>query len=460
MSPLARRAAVALLPLLLTACRSSSDAPPARPPGAIHDHTPRHGGVVAMVGMIHLEALAAADGRVRVYLTDLYRQPLPLEPVQGTVTLRLRDRTATLPLTRTGEALEASGPPLSGEVIAAFALTRDGAPVEANFMLPVGDGSGAAHAGAAGVPLDGCVAPPATTGNAPTPRCTLSFARPVAALAAVPGGGLLTVAVVDQGMSAWRLPAGSFAFGFAAPPAVVLTAPEPPHPEAPNAIAPRPGGGEIAVALENRVVIYDAASGALRRSFTGPGGIIRAAAWSADGATLLVTTFYRAAAVRLDAADGRVVRQYPLAHEGAAVAVGGGMAAVGDESGDVAVFALDAEQPARVLAAGRGPVRALAFAASTLLAGGDDGVLRAWDTASGAPRFSTPVGGLIQQLAVSPDGKRVASAGSGGGIAVVDAGDGHRLASLPTPAQVLGLAWSGATLAAGDVDGRVALWTP
>src|SRR5439155_489423 len=53
----------------------------------IHDHTPHHGGVVAMVGMRHLEAVAARDGSVRVYLTDVWRRPLPLAGATGTVTV-------------------------------------------------------------------------------------------------------------------------------------------------------------------------------------------------------------------------------------------------------------------------------------------------------------------------------------------------------------------------------------
>jgi hypothetical protein len=458
MSPLARLAAALLF--ALSGCRSESEAPPARPPGAVHDHTPRHGGVVAMVGMIHLEALAMPDGRVRLYLTDLYRQPLPLEAVAGTVTLRLRDQAPTLPLTRGAEAMEAQGPPLAGEVIAAFALTRDGAPVEANFMLPVASRDGSAPAGAAGIPLDGCVAPPTNASGAPAPRCTLAFARPVAALSGISGRELLAVAVVDQGMSAWRMPAGAFAFGFAAPPAVALAVPEPPHPEAPNALVARPQGDLLAMALENRVIMYNADDGRVRRAFTGPGGILRAAAWAPDGNSLVVTTFYRAAAVRLAADDGRVLQQYPVPREGAALAVAAdGRVAVGDEAGSVSVFAVAAEHPAYTVGGGHGPPRALAFAGDTLLIGADDGALRAVDAASGAPRFSLPLRGALQQLAVSPDGTQVAAAGLSGVVTIVHVADGRVAASLPNgEAQILTLAWLADTLAVGDVAGRVSLW--
>src|SRR5436189_288265 len=55
----------------------------------VHDHTPHHGGVVGMAGDLHLEALAAPDGRVRVYLTDFWRRPLPAASATGTGALAL-----------------------------------------------------------------------------------------------------------------------------------------------------------------------------------------------------------------------------------------------------------------------------------------------------------------------------------------------------------------------------------
>src|SRR5438876_10860603 len=76
----------------------------------IHDHTPHHGGVVTMVGMRHLEAVAARDGLVRVYLTDVWRKPLPLAGASGTVVLELADGRHEVPLVVVAEALEAHGP--------------------------------------------------------------------------------------------------------------------------------------------------------------------------------------------------------------------------------------------------------------------------------------------------------------------------------------------------------------
>ncbi|MFY2564402.1 cupredoxin domain-containing protein [Corallococcus terminator] len=59
-----------------------------------HDHTPFHGGVVAMSGDTHLEVLSLRSGEVRVWVTDAFRQPLPLVGRKGTVEVG----TASTPL--------------------------------------------------------------------------------------------------------------------------------------------------------------------------------------------------------------------------------------------------------------------------------------------------------------------------------------------------------------------------
>src|ERR1043166_8774215 len=92
----------------------------------IHDHTPHHGGVVTMVGMRHLEAVAARDGLVRVYPTDVWRAPLPLAGAGGTVMLDLADGRHELPLVAAGDALEAHGPPLPGREVHAHVRVQDG----------------------------------------------------------------------------------------------------------------------------------------------------------------------------------------------------------------------------------------------------------------------------------------------------------------------------------------------
>jgi hypothetical protein len=50
-----------------------------------HDHTPLHGGIVAMNGDMHLEVLSLLSGEVRVWVTDASRRPVALGGMKGTV---------------------------------------------------------------------------------------------------------------------------------------------------------------------------------------------------------------------------------------------------------------------------------------------------------------------------------------------------------------------------------------
>ncbi len=424
----------------------------------IHDHTPHHGGIVAMAGMIHLEAKASSDGGIALYLTDLWRRPLPLDDVSGAVTLDLPEGKRTLLLAAAGDALAASGPPLTRpSVTAAFALRRGSEPVEMHFLLPLRRGDG----GAAGIPAAGCV--PLAESPAPdrVPRCKLAFAKPVVALAAAPDAATLLVAQVDLGVSAWRLPAAAFATGFAPPPPVVIPVAEPPHREAPNAMLVRPGGREAVVALENRLIRYAMDTGQVVRAFDGPGGIVRAVAWSPDGGALLVSSFYNTAAYLLDAADGRVLHRFAVEREGAAVAFApdGRTVVVASEVGPVALFDVGAAAPRHVLRGARGPVRSLAFAGDQLVAAGDDGVLRVWDVGAGALRLERPLGRPLREMALDAARGLVATAGTGAHIQLTRLADGAAIDTLAWhTAQVLSLAWAGPTLISGDAAGRVALW--
>lgn len=437
---------------------TTSTLPPAP---AAHDHTPHHGGVVGMAGDLHLEARAAADGTLAVFLTDLWRRPLAPARATGTVTLALPGGQRRLDLRPGGEALEAAGPPLDvPEVEASVALAVDGRRLEMDFLLPIAS----ERTGAAGVPLAGCVplaSPP--TAAAARPRCTLTFARSITALAAVRDGTLALVAGVDLGVSAWRLPAGRLVLGLAPPPPLAAPGPEGvrAHREAAAALATSPDGAEAVVALETRLLRYALASGRLAHELAAPGGVVRALAWAPDGVHLLVTAFYDAAAHLVRAADGVEVRRLPVDREGAAVAFApdGRLAAVASEGGTITLFDLTGGAPPRALAAARGAVQALVFAGPHLLAAGDDGVVRAWDAPSGTLAGEAPTGRGLTRLALAPGGRVAASAGLDGIVRLHDAATGAVVATLAWhESQVLGLAWGGGVLVSGDLEGRVALW--
>ena len=447
--------------LVLCGATPAGGAGPLAASVGVHDHTPHHGGVVGMSGDIHLEALAAADGRVRLYLTDYWRHPLPLTSVTGTVTLKLPDGERRLPLRVTADALEASGPALPGaEVAARFQLAVDGASVRMDFVLPLSPGG----ASAAGVPVEGCVSVDrGAAASGCRPRCTLDFARPVGLVVATPDGTTILVAALELGVSAWRMPAGRLALGFWPPPPIAIPGPAglPGHPEAANAIAIRPDGAEAVVALEGRLLRYAIPTGRVIRELAAPRGVVRSLDWAPDGATVLVTVFYDAAAHLLRAEDGVETARLPSEHEAtvARFSPDGRLAAVGDESGPIAVFDLVSQGAPRLLVGTRGHVHTLAFAGNRLVSGGTDGVVRLWDPGSGTLVREEATGQPVMHVAPDPAGRTVASTGFDGIVRLHDL-----VASEPTERlawhahQVHGLAWAGPVLVSGDVDGHVALW--
>ncbi|MFN8601129.1 MAG: hypothetical protein U0842_11710 [Candidatus Binatia bacterium] len=106
----------------------------------VHDHTPRHGGVVGMAGTRHVEVVLGA-GTIRVYLSDLHRAPLALDGVSGTATLRdaaSPQTPRTVKLARKGDALEAPLPKLDGPTVdARVDLATGSGPVLIEFTLPI-----------------------------------------------------------------------------------------------------------------------------------------------------------------------------------------------------------------------------------------------------------------------------------------------------------------------------------
>jgi hypothetical protein len=434
------------LALVLTACGATG---PAAPRG--HDHAPRHGGVVTMVGMLHLETVAGRDGVVRLYLTDVRRAPLGVADVAGVVEVDLPGGRRALPVVARGDVLEADGPPLAGDSVALHVrLTRAGAPLAADVVLAL-DGGGR---GAPGVPAVACepvVAPPGA--SARRPRCTLAPSAPITGLA-THGTDVLLLAV-DGIVSAWRMPTMAFARGFAPPPPAPGDAA--PHADVVTAIALAPDGGETAVAVENRILVYETATGRLRRELPSRAGDVRAVAWSPDGALLLASVVeHGGTAWLVRADDGRSAGRVPLEHVGGALAfAASGRAAVGGLD-EIALVTPDGA--ARVLAEPMGPVDALAFADDRLLSGSGDGAVRVWDVATGRAVARWPAPGGILALAPAPDGRRVASAGRDGVVRVHDL-DGDVVATLAWhDAPVVSLAWSGTALVSGDAAGRIAVW--
>jgi Cu/Ag efflux protein CusF/DNA-binding beta-propeller fold protein YncE len=421
----------------------------------LHDHTPHHGGVVAMAGLLHLEAVARRDGRLRVYLSDVWRRPLPPTGAAAGVTLGLAGARRTVPLVATRDAadefLEAVAPAFDGpDVVADVRLEREGQRVEMHFVLPLDGGRGG------GVPAGPCAPPEPAAGRAP--RCVLAFPLPVTFAAATPDGATGLVAAVGAGVTAWRMPAGEFAFAFAPPPPRPVPADEPPHGDAAVLIAVDPAGREATVALQQSLLRYDVATGRLLGEIPLSGNLARSVAYSPDGTRLLASVSGDARAHLFATADGTALRTLPVELEAAAVAFSpdGTRALVGSEAGTIAVFDLATDAPARLVPVARRPVEALAFAGDRLVAAGADGV-RVWRDGLDAPATLVDPEPAVR-LAVAPGGRVIAVGRRDRTIRLHDVESGPLETLAWHRAGVAALAWAGSVLVSGDTEGRLALW--
>jgi WD40 repeat protein len=432
----------------------------------MHDHTPHHGGVVGMVGDRHVEALALADGTVRVYLTDRWRKPLQFEHVDGTVTIESGDAPTKLPLRREADALEArAAAPTSATVEARIDLRVDDAPLSVEFLLPIGARSG----GAAGVPLEGCVASVSKPAGRRSPRCTLAFSNEVTALATTPDAKRLLLAAADVGTSVWALPEVKLELGWEAPPPLVMEKPEAPHREAANAVVASPDSTEAVLALEGRLLVYSVADGKVLREI-GPGrGVVRDVDWSSDGRLLVVARFYDRKATLIRADDGSLVRELALDDEISAVAFDreGRIAAVGSRRGEIVLFDVTSAKRVRTLRAGSRAVEAIVFAQpsgesdlSRLWSVGVDGALRSFDVQSGDETTMSGLGLALHRIAISLDHGVIATGDRFGSVRLHDL-DGKTIETLTSHregASVLDLAFAGANLVASDSLGIVSVW--
>jgi WD40 repeat protein len=114
----------------------------------------------------------------------------------------------------------------------------------------------------------------------------------------------------------------------------------------------------------------------------------------------------------------------------------------------------------------QGPVRAAVFSAvpngARLIAGGDDGTARLYDTATGTLlRRYSGAGGVVRALAFAPDGASIAVGYSTGSLVLhkTDSGDVIRpLIGHTVAVEALAFSFDGSQLMAGDESGLAILW--
>lgn len=219
---------------------------------------------------------------------------------------------------------------------------------------------------------------------------------------------------------------------------------------------------------QGRIHIWDTEAGApVSVSAPGHTGRVAGLAASADGR--LLASLGTDQTVRLwtlfdDIMPAREMSVGAGAAKGVAISADGSLVAAGDDAGTVLVWRGGRDEPLRL----RGHDHQVWAVAPSpdggrLVSADRSGEVRAWALDDGATAWrSAGRDGAIWWIGFTPDGTRVVAAADGG-ITILDAGSGERLAGLPQDggqATRAALSPDGSTLAVSATDGRVRLFDP
>ena len=307
-----------------------------------------------MAGELHVETVAYTDGRLRVYLSDLRRRDVSPAGVTGSVAVSLLAGRVLLSLAEVDGHLEAHGPPIpAGDVAVDVMLLREARSIELHVVVPAG-----IPPGLAGLPR-ACTPPvDAARDAAIAPRCVVDFPRMVRALATLRDPAMLLVAVFGHGVTLWRLPEAEATAALEPVPGGDAH-PEHAHPV--DALAIRPDGREVAVAVERAILRYALPGGTVVRELPRDHHLVRALAYAADGRGLLVSTLVDGGAELIDADDGREIARFAIERplSAAAFAADGSLVvlAIPDNFADVYELPDEVLTRLRQLLAGNLPVR-------------------------------------------------------------------------------------------------------
>jgi WD40 repeat protein len=239
-----------------------------------------------------------------------------------------------------------------------------------------------------------------------------------------------------------------------------------------SALAVSPDGATAAVAGENGVTrLFDLASGDHRRDLPGHQDAVSRVAFSPDGRSLSVTT---AGGTRLwMVGERRMLREAAAPPSWAGAVNRSGEARTPDGRFSAAVsrgrrqrLLIHDEAGDLVSQPDIGRPSALAFVpdGSVLVTGSsttDGSTLKLWVVRTGQLRRDLPHRGPVYALAVSEDGRRLASGGGDRAVRLWDLASGrllHELKGHVSAISALALSSDGRLLASGGEDSSVRLW--
>jgi hypothetical protein len=416
-----------------------------------HDHRPRHGGVVAMIDRLHIEARATRNGQIRLWLSDFWRQPLPTAQTEGTVTVATAGRRDTLPVQVAGDTLQATAAPFAGPRVELHAALRyEGRAVSADFVLPL-DGT---TQGARGRTSRRCRS--LATGDT-RPRCVIRFAAPVTSVATAGRGDTAIVANADGELEVWRLSTAELLTGLAPPPPSD-DGHGAAHTHRPPIATVSADGQTGFVGTDDAILRYNLTDGTLARTVPLKGAGVRALAAAPDGSTVLVANPYGASAWLYDFTTNRIARTIPAAREvtAATFSADGRMVAIGDESGGVTVASLTDESN-RTFVGLEQSTRGVAITDDDVIGLGRDGAVAVWARAAGTARLRIDTQLQNGRLAVSSEA-RVAAVAGDARIQLYALADGRLVDTIDLPSgRITGIALNAASLVVTDARGRMTI---